>query len=188
MHQMNSLKGWWVGSIASLLVSSALVGTTCAAESSATDSTRIAFVNTQILVDQAPQAARASTILQAEFAPRDSDLKQKLTEIKTMEERLARDGAIMNATENRKLEREILNLQRDFKRDQETFAEDLKLRRNEELARLQREVASVVVEVAKANGFDMVLEAGVVYANQKVDITPQVLESLKRPQTNTTAQ
>ncbi len=178
MERDSGLKAWGVGLAATLMV--AMMSSTAAnAEDASTASTRIAFVNTQALVEQAPQAVRASEVLQTEFSPRDQELKELVGQLKELEGRLARDAAIMSATEKRKLEREILALQRDFKRDQETFSEDLKLRRNEELAKLQREIANVVVEVAKINSFDMVLESGVVYANENVDITPLVLEALR---------
>jgi outer membrane protein len=143
---------------------------------------RIAFVNSSEVLERAPQAVNARELLQAEFAPRDAQLVTEQQKLRSQEERLVRDGATMSDDERRRLEREITTLQRDVKRARDEFSEDLNIRRNEEFARLQREVAKVIVEVAKEGGYDMVLENGVVYASDRVDITAMVIERLKKSQ------
>ncbi|NOR51890.1 MAG: OmpH family outer membrane protein [Gammaproteobacteria bacterium] len=144
----------------------------------AEESTRIAFINTARVIEQAPQAAVVRNMLQTEFGPREAKLVEEQNSIKSLEERLIKDGALMSATEKRKLERSLKSKQLSFQGARESFTEDLTVRRNEELQKMQQEIAAVVVEVAKAANFDMVLEAGVVYANQKVNITLQVIEAL----------
>jgi outer membrane protein len=145
---------------------------------------RVAFVNSSEVLERAPQAVNARELLQAEFAPRDMQLVAEQQKLRSQEERLMRDGAAMNDDERRRLEREITALQRDVKRTRDEFSEDLNIRRNEEFAKLQREVARVIVEVAKEGGYDMVLENGVVYANERVDITAMVIERLKKSQSS----
>jgi len=140
----------------------------------------VAFVNTQRVLEQAPQAASARDKLQREFAPRDSELVSAGKQLKGLEERLSRDSSIMSDSERRKLEREILSLQRELKRDREAFTEDLNIRRNEEFAKLQRDVAAAIVALAKENRYDLIFEAGVVYASDRVDITEMVLQRLNR--------
>lgn len=140
----------------------------------------VAFVNTQRVLEQAPQAASARDKLQREFAQRDSELVSAGKQLKGLEERLSRDSSIMSDSERRKLEREILSLQRELKRDREAFTEDLNIRRNEEFAKLQRDVAAAIVALAKENRYDLIFEAGVVYASDRVDITEMVLQRLNR--------
>ena len=146
----------------------------------ADESTRIAFVNTARLIEQAPQASVVRNRLQTEFSSREAKLVEEQKSIQSMEDRLVRDGALMSATEKRKLERNIKSKQLAFKSDRESFAEDLTARRNEELQKMQQVIAAVVVDVAKSANFDMVLEAGVVFANEKVNITKQVIEALQK--------
>jgi outer membrane protein len=52
-------------------------------------------------------------------------------------------------------------------------------RRNEELGQVQRRIFEVIEELAKNEGYDVVLGDNVIYAADSVDITPQVLERLK---------
>lgn len=141
---------------------------------------RVGFVNTPRILEQAPQAKVARERLQQEFAPRDSELAAAQASLKTLEERLARDGAIMSEDERRKLERDVLTQQRDLKRAREAFTEDLNLRRNEEFSRMQREVGEAVVAIAKQDGYDLIFETGVVYASERVDLTERVLGLLQQ--------
>lgn len=143
---------------------------------------RVAFVNSSEVLERAPQAEHARALLQAEFAPRDAQLVADQQKLRSQEERLTRDGMGMSDDERRRLEREVTALQRDLKRARDEFSEDLNIRRNEEFAKLQREVAKVIVEVAKEGGYDLVLENGVVYASDQVDITGKVIDRLKKSQ------
>lgn len=140
---------------------------------------RIGFVNAAKVLEEAPQATAARDNLQQEFAPRDRELVAIAKEIKTLEEKLARDAAVMNEAEQRNLERDILNRKRDLKRSQDLFREDFNLRRNEELGKLQRLVVENIRALSKEQNFDLMLTDGVLYASDKVDITNQVLQRLK---------
>jgi outer membrane protein len=97
-----------------------------------------------------------------------------------MEDKIARDGAVMSESERSKSERELLNQKRDLKRSQDEFREDLNIRRNELLAKLQKELNDTIVALAKEENFDLVLFEGVVFASDRIDITDAVLERLRR--------
>ena len=84
----------------------------------------------------------------------------------------------MSESERSKLEREILSKRRDLKRSQEEFRDDLNIRRNEVLAKLQKDMYQAVVSLAKEQKYDLVLTQGVVYSSNKVDITSSVLKKL----------
>lgn len=139
---------------------------------------KIGFVNTSRVLEEAPQAEAARKQLEREFAPRDGEIGEAQRRLKELEERLARDGAVMSEEERRKLERERLVQQRELKRSRKAFTEDFNLRRNEEFSQLQRVVAEVIVQFAKEQEYDVILESGVIYASDKVDITNTVLERL----------
>lgn len=141
---------------------------------------RIGFVNTARILETAPQAKLASERLEQEFAPRDSELAAAQKNLKAQEEKLARDGALMTLDERRKLEIEVRMQERDLKRAREDFAQELNLRRNEEFARLQREVGDAIVAIAKQDGYDLIFETGVVYASERVDLTERVLGLLRQ--------
>ncbi len=140
---------------------------------------KIGFVNVARVLQQAPQAEQAKKRLEREFAPRDKRLVAMQKELKKLEEKLARDAAVMSDSERRKLERDILAKQRELKRAREEFREDFNLRRNEELGKLQRQVFEAVKSLAKEESYDLLLTDGVVYASDRVDVTDKVLKRLK---------
>lgn len=144
---------------------------------------KLGAVNALRVLEQSPQAERARAVIEKEFAPRDKELVAKQKEIKAMEDKLAKDGAIMSETERNKMERDIVNMKRDLKREQDEFREDFNFRRNEEFAKIQKDIVEAIQEVAKANNYDVVLSDGVIYASSKVDISNLVIEYLKK-QTN----
>jgi outer membrane protein len=140
---------------------------------------RIGFVDTVKLMEAAPQAKSAQSKIESEFAPREKELVALQREIKKLEDDLTRDGAVMSESERSKLERKILAKRRDLKRSQDEFRDDLNIRRNEVLAKLQKDMYQAVVSLAKEQKFDLILSQGVVYSSDKVDITDSVLKKLK---------
>lgn len=145
---------------------------------SAVAEVKVAFVNTATVLEKAPQAQSARAKLEKEFAPREAELVDMQEKLKKLEQKRERDAAIMSADEMRKLERELLAEQRELKRKSDEFTEDLNIRRNEEFLQLQRDVAQVIVNIAKSDEYDMIFESGVVFASKKVDITEKVLKQL----------
>lgn len=148
---------------------------------------RLGFVNAAKVLEEAPQAKEARERLEREFAPRDKELVNAQQGLKKMEDKLARDGAVMSESEQRKLERDILNAKREIKRSQDEFREDFNIRRNEEFGKLQRRVYEAIVALAKQDNYDVILGDGVIFASERVDLTDKVLERLRREAKSTPA-
>lgn len=140
---------------------------------------KVGFVNVAKVLDQAPQAEAARNRIEREFAPKDRELLGQQKELRGMEDKLIKNAAVMSAAERQRQEVEIRALKRELRRSQDEFREDLNVRRNEELGKLQRKVAEVIQSMAKAENYDIVITDGVIYAGKKVDITDRVLDQLK---------
>jgi len=141
---------------------------------------KIGVVNASRILQNSPQAEAAREKIQREFSPRDRELIEQQKKLKSMEDKLSKDGAIMSESERANLEREIVQLKRDIKRTQTEFREDLNFRRNEEFGEIQTTILKAVETVAKERGYDLVLGDGVIYGSDKVDISDQVIEYLKK--------
>jgi len=146
---------------------------------------KIGFVNVGKVLDQAPQAEDARTRIEQEFAPKDRELLAQQKEIRTLEDNLIRNAAVMSNSERQKQETEIRAKKREVRRSQDEFREDLNLRRNQELAKLQQQVAEVIRAMAKAEDYDLVVTDGVIFAGERVDITDAVIERLLTEFNNT---
>ncbi len=136
-------------------------------------------VNVPALMDRAPQAKVAMDALQEEFAPRQREIVAKQKEYEELAEKVQRDVAVMGETERRNAENDLRNLQREVTRLQNEFREDLNLRRNEELGKLQRSLLLEVQAYAKTAGYDLVVGDGVLYASPAVNITDSVLRAIE---------
>jgi len=140
---------------------------------------QVGFVNVGLLLEQSPQAEAVRKALEKEFGSRDKQMASEQTAIRQMQDKLRRDQATLSEGDALNQEREINRRLRELQRMQAEFREDLGLRRNEELAKLQKQLGDVITQVAKDRGYDLVLSDGVAYASTRADITPAVLEALK---------
>jgi outer membrane protein len=140
---------------------------------------KIGYVNYATLLQESPQMKTIQDALNNEFTPRQRELQTLQQQLKTREDRLAKDGATMTPEQRTKLERELRDGVRDFQRKQEEFQYDVNARRNEEMSRLQNTLIAEVQTYAKAQNFDLVIAEGVIYANTAMDITPAVLAALQ---------
>ena len=139
---------------------------------------KIGFVNTERLFREAAPAKRAQQKLEKEFAVRDADIQKVSKQVRDLQTALEKDGNTMGETERRNKERDLGNLSRDLTRAQREFREDLNLRRNEELASVQERANRVILQIAEAEKFDLILQDPVVFASQKIDITEKVVKAL----------
>jgi outer membrane protein len=162
-------------------LSTLTIGITCmglAWSSSALAEVKIGFVNIIQVMEQAPQADIARNELEQEFSGRDAKLTAERDAIIELEKKLQTDGEFMSTDELDELERTIARRKLEFNRDREELQEDFNIRRNEELSKLQRAVYDVIVQVAKAENYDLMVTERVLYASERIDITDKVLNRL----------
>ena len=140
---------------------------------------KIGMVNAAKILDKAPQAESAGGRLEKEFAPREKGLADAQQSLRRLEDELARKSTSLDDGERRRLERELVAQRREIKRSQDEYREDYNIRRNEELGKLQREIVEAIVNLAKSEEFDLIIDGGaVIYSSDQVDITEKVLKLL----------
>ncbi len=140
---------------------------------------KVGVVSVPVLMEKAPQARIAMDELEQEFQPRQREIIAKQKEYEELTARVQRDVAVMGETERRTAEKNLRDMQREVLRLQNEFREDLDLRRNEELGKLQRSLLQEVQAYAQAAGFDIILGDGVLFASPSVNITELVLQSME---------
>jgi outer membrane protein len=138
---------------------------------------KIGFVNSQKILNDAPQAARAKKKIEKDFEKRDQDLQRIAKQLQGMQENLDKNGVTMSESERRAKEREFGELNRDFQRKQREFREDLSQRQNEEMAAIFERVNKIIKQIAEADKYDIIFQEAV-YANPRIDITDKVIKAL----------
>jgi outer membrane protein len=143
---------------------------------------KIGVINVARLVEQSPQAAAVQKKLQDEFVPRQRDLVAMQERLRNQVETFQRDSPVMGAEERANLERNIREAQREYQRTENELREDLDLRQNEEIGKLQRDVLVKAQEYARAQQYDLLLtDSNVIFGSTAVDITAAVIATLKPP-------
>ncbi len=138
---------------------------------------KIGFVNSQKILNDAPQAARAKKKIEKDFEKRDQDLQRIAKQLQGMQENLDKNAVTMGESERRTKEREFGDLNRDFQRKQREFREDLSQRQNEEMAAIFERVNKIIKQIAEAEKYDVIFQEAV-YANPRIDITDKVIKAL----------
>ena len=142
---------------------------------------KIGYFNFVQVMANIPQAKEAEKRLADEFAKRKNALETTDGELKKDSDQLKRDALVLSAAEQEAKRRDLRNRSREFKLLAEEYQEDLSLRQNQETAELQKLVRQAVLEIAKEEQFDLIIDQGaVLFASEKINITAAVLERLQK--------
>jgi len=155
-----------------IVITLSLIATQAAAEFKA------AYINSAIILQQAPQAVKAVDDMKKEFQNREKMLRDDAEMIQSKETNLQKDGAIMSAEQKKKIENEILESKRKLRFDAQSLKEDVDLRRKQEIEKLRQSITTVIQDYSKKQGYDLVFTEGVAFAAEKVDITDEILKEL----------
>ncbi|MEM6987247.1 MAG: OmpH family outer membrane protein [Pseudomonadota bacterium] len=143
----------------------------------AADGARIGFVNLGYLIDNSPQAEAAKERLELEFQPRQREVAETQGLLDALRAEAAE--AEENSEQLVELQRRIVEIERRLVRTEQAFREDLNIQRNIELRNVREKVLLSVDEFATAQGFDVILTDGVVFASERIDVTERLLQQLR---------
>jgi len=138
---------------------------------------RVGYVNMKQVLDNAPQVLAGREKLDLEFRPRNETIEFQERQVQAMDDRLqigdlAEDARI-------RLDRELREMRRNVNRQREDLRDELSFRRTEEVQRLEDQINQAVEEIARNNGYDLILSSPVVYADPSLDITQLILNQLR---------
>lgn len=140
-------------------------------------SLRIGFINFRRIMTSIPQLNAVSSLLEAEFSAQQKALTAKQEEVAQMERELA---TLERGEAYSDFEKQVIAKRREWLREDAAYRDAYSVRRNEELAKLQRIVVDEIVALAKALDFDIILnDTGVIYVSEEADLTSAVIERLR---------
>jgi outer membrane protein len=161
----------WLGPMLALVLGSALAQD---------GSGRVAYVDTQRLLDNAPQVLAARERLRQEFDRRDAELKVEVARLAALDQRVTNEASSLPEAEFTALRRQADALRRSIERTQQRLREELTTRSDQEVDRVWPLITDAVAEYAREQGYDLVVPSPVVYVSGRIDITERVLDRLKR--------
>ena len=141
---------------------------------------KVGYVATGQVMGQLAKRYNVTEKLRAEFKDRVDELRGIETRIKTKVDKMKRDGELMSSSERTKLQRELASLESDYKLKAKALTEDQHRRGAEEEQKLVQKIRQAIQDVAKREGYDIVLDANaVLHASPSDDLSSKVISAVK---------
>ncbi len=138
---------------------------------------KIGFVNTERVFREAPIAIAAQKKLEKEFAPRDAELRKMAKQARDLQAQLEKGNSTLSDNDRHAKERELADISREYQRVLREFREDLNLRRNEELTKVQDRARKAIQAYGETEKYDVIVEDAI-YFSPKIDITDRIIHML----------
>ena len=138
---------------------------------------RVGYVDMKQVLDNAPQVLAGRDKLDLEFRPRNETIEFQERQVQAMDDRLQMGNLAEDA--RIRLDREVREMRRNVNRQKEDLRDELSFRRTEEVQKLEDQINEAVQEIARENGYDLILSSPVVYADPSLDITQLILDQLR---------
>jgi outer membrane protein len=138
---------------------------------------RVGYVDMKQVLDNAPQVLAGREKLDLEFRPRNETIEFQERQAQAMDDRLQMGDLTEDARV--RLDRELREMRRNVNRQKEDLRDELSFRRTEEVQKLEDQINLAVEEIARNNGYDLILSSPVVYADPSLHITQLILDQLR---------
>ena len=143
--------------------------------------TRIGVVDLRQALFSSNDAKAFSETLQKDFAGDEARVREAQEAARKLQERLEKDGAMMNESERNKLASEFQEKVKEFNFLKQRLDTTVNQRKQAFLEDARPEVDAAVQELLEENNLDLILPSeAVVYAKPQMDLTPQLLKKLNR--------
>ena len=140
---------------------------------------KIGVVSVERILTEAPQVDAVNTSMLEQFGPKRDALQSLEKEITKMQENYKRNELVMTEDKLNESKKDIIGKMHKLKQTEAQLTQEVSTVRNKELGELQQQVRGVIEAIAKEEKYSLILSEGVAYADDKHDITDQVLDKMK---------
>lgn len=130
------------------------------------------------LVQASPVFKSGQAQIKAEFEKRKNDLEAEARKLGDDVKKFQREADVMSSEARAKAEKDLSTRKVDFDYKQRQFGEDFQKRDRELSDKLMNNIKEVVIQIAKEQGADLVLQDPV-FAAPGIDVTDQVIKRLQ---------
>ncbi|MGQ0696802.1 MAG: OmpH family outer membrane protein [Panacagrimonas sp.] len=139
---------------------------------------KIISIRAAELVQASPVFKTGQAQIKAEFDKRKADLEADARKLTDDAAKFKREADVMSSDARSKMEKDLQTRKIDFEYKQRQFGEDFQKRDRELSDKLMNSIKAVVLEVAKENNADLVLQDPL-FAAAGIDVTDQVIKKLQ---------
>jgi len=145
----------------------------------AAETSKIGVVFPSKVMQESPQRARIIKQLKDEFKGRFDELQSLEKSIKSIEDKIKKDGELLSKNEVTALQRDIESKISVYKLKRKAFEEDNRRRQGEENQKVLSVVSKVINEVATEGGYDLILNGEqIVFSKSALDISDKVIQKI----------
>ena len=143
------------------------------------DPVKIGVVDLQKILETSNSGKAAQNELKAQRDKMQADMKQRGNEIQEIESRMQREAMVMSKETREEKEREHRIKVSDFQALQRKYQSDLQEIERKLMGKLQTEITSLVSDIAKKDGYLLVISnIGVIYSLPSTDLTERLIQEL----------
>jgi len=144
--------------------------------------TKIGFINTQRVIQEAPGAAELTQTLQREMQALESQITAMQDSLSAMQQDYQQRSLVMSADAKQRREQEILTKRNEFGQRAQQIQQQAQQRQQQIMEPLMQKVEAAIGEVRTAEGYAIVFDAAsdaIVSADPALDLTQKVIDKLK---------
>ena len=144
---------------------------------------KVGIVDMQEIYKQIPQMAQVEQTLQSEFAERRQEIEKLQGDIRFEAEKFKRESTTMSQAQKDALREKVEGMQKNLAEKGRPLEQEIKMRQNQELAKVQKLIIDAIQTVAKDGKYDEVkVKDTTVYFNPKTvsDLSEKVVEKVSK--------
>lgn len=144
--------------------------------------TKIGYIDTRRVIQEAPGAVEARNTIEKEMAGFEAQLKAMQDSMQAMMADYQQKSLVMSADAKQKREQEIMQKQQGFQQRAQDLNTQAQRRQAELMQPIMTKVEQIIGDVRKAEGFGIVFDIAseaIVSADPALDITSKVIERMR---------
>jgi outer membrane protein len=139
---------------------------------------KIGYINIERVVKNSLQYIEAQKKIRAEFKPKEIAFVKLNKQVKTLVKNFNQERSGLKENEAKKRIKKIAKLEQQLKGYALKMQQTLNKKNIKLLAKIQKQINFVILKIAKAQKYDLILYQEVAYANNNINITDLIAEKL----------
>jgi outer membrane protein len=144
-----------------------------------TSAMKIAVVDVQQVIHNAPDTAKFEKALEQQFKPRQENLRQQSQALETQRQQFMRNAATMSDKDKQAEEQKLMEATQALQQQMQQYQQDLDVARQKDMQSLIAKVQTAIDQVAKQEKLNLVVvKQAAPYSDGSLDITKEVQKAL----------
>ena len=139
---------------------------------------KIGFVNVTKLFNEYAKVKGIDKMIESKFNTPKNEIESLITDIKSLEKEIKTNELMMTETKLVASRKKYQRMIAEYKEKGTKLEKELQVVRNEEMAAFRKIVFSVTQKFAAEKNYDLIVNEGVMFAADSIDITDAILANV----------